>query len=140
MRRPAPRLELPAIDRPTCLPCVRIKQGLCHPQLRESWWDVAHFEPKADLCLGLGIRQAYCSKDEAHSERLLLIGVSEKSRVLYTVFAELADDVVRTSAKRVKKEGILLVHDAPSPASLKAIPVVAAKRRLIISTHPSTTQ
>jgi hypothetical protein len=25
-------------------------------------------------------------------------------------------------AKRVKKEGILLVHDAPSPASLKAIP------------------
>lgn len=25
-------------------------------------------------------------------------------------------------AKRVKKEGILLVHDSPSPASLKAIP------------------
>lgn len=33
-------------------------------------------------------------EDEVHPDRLVLIGVSEKSRVLYTVFAELADDVV----------------------------------------------
>jgi hypothetical protein len=44
--------------------------------------------------------------DEAHPERLVLIGVSEKSRVLYTVFAELADDVVRiiTARKATTRE------------------------------------
>jgi len=39
-------------------------------------------------------------EDEVHPERLVLIGVSEKSRVLYTVFAELADDVVRVISAR----------------------------------------
>jgi uncharacterized DUF497 family protein len=39
-------------------------------------------------------------EDEAHRERLVLIGVSEKSRVLYTVFAELADDVIRIITAR----------------------------------------
>ena len=39
-------------------------------------------------------------EDEVHPERLALIGVSEKSRVLYTVFAELADDVVRIITAR----------------------------------------
>ena len=39
-------------------------------------------------------------EDEVHPERLVLIGVSEKSRVLYTVFAELADDVVRIITAR----------------------------------------
>jgi len=39
-------------------------------------------------------------EDEVHPERLVLIGVSEKSRVLYTVFAELADDVVRIISAR----------------------------------------
>ena len=39
-------------------------------------------------------------EDEAHPERLVLIGVSEKSRVLYTVFAELADEVVRIITAR----------------------------------------
>jgi uncharacterized DUF497 family protein len=36
----------------------------------------------------------------ADPERLALIGVSEKSRVLYTVFAELPDDVVRIITAR----------------------------------------
>jgi len=39
-------------------------------------------------------------EDEVHPNRLVLIGVSEKSRVLYTVFAELADDVVRIITAR----------------------------------------
>ena len=39
-------------------------------------------------------------EDEVHPERLVLIGVSEKSRVLYTVFAELSDDVVRITTAR----------------------------------------
>lgn len=39
-------------------------------------------------------------EDEVHPERLALIGVSEKSRVLYTVFAELADDVLRIITAR----------------------------------------
>ena len=39
-------------------------------------------------------------EDEVHPERLALIGVSEKSRVLYTVFADLADDVVRIITAR----------------------------------------
>ena len=39
-------------------------------------------------------------EDEAHPDRLVLIGASEKSRVLYTVFAELADDVVRIITAR----------------------------------------
>ena len=39
-------------------------------------------------------------EDKVHPERLALIGVSEKSRVLYTVFAELADDVVRIITAR----------------------------------------
>ena len=39
-------------------------------------------------------------EDEVHPERLALIGVSEKSRVLYTVFAELADEVVRIITAR----------------------------------------
>ena len=39
-------------------------------------------------------------EDEVHPERLALIGVSEKSRVPYTVFAELADDVVRIISAR----------------------------------------
>jgi uncharacterized DUF497 family protein len=45
-------------------------------------------------------------EDEVHPERLVLIGVSEKSRGLYTVFAELADDVVRiiTARKATTRE------------------------------------
>ena len=39
-------------------------------------------------------------EDEVHPERLVLVGVSQKSRVLYTVFAELADDVVRIISAR----------------------------------------
>ncbi len=39
-------------------------------------------------------------EDEVHPNRLVLIGVSEKPRVLYTVFAELADDVVRIITAR----------------------------------------
>jgi uncharacterized DUF497 family protein len=39
-------------------------------------------------------------EDEVHPDRLALIGVSEKSRILYTVFAELADDVVRIITAR----------------------------------------
>ncbi|HKY34585.1 MAG TPA: BrnT family toxin [Polyangiaceae bacterium] len=39
-------------------------------------------------------------EDEVHPDRLALIGVSEKSRVLYTVFAELADDVIRIITAR----------------------------------------
>jgi len=39
-------------------------------------------------------------EDEMHPERLVLIGVSDKSRVLYTVFAELTDDVVRIISAR----------------------------------------
>ena len=39
-------------------------------------------------------------EDEVHPDRLVLIGVSQKSRVLYTVFAELADDVVRIITAR----------------------------------------
>ncbi len=39
-------------------------------------------------------------EDEVHPERLALIGVSEESRVLYTVFAERADDVVRIITAR----------------------------------------
>ena len=39
-------------------------------------------------------------EDEVHPNRLVLIGVSEQSRVLYTVFAELADDVVRIITAR----------------------------------------
>ena len=38
--------------------------------------------------------------EEAHPERLVLIAVSEKSRVLYTVFAEVAGDVVRIITAR----------------------------------------
>jgi len=38
-------------------------------------------------------------QDEVHPERLVLIGVSEKPRVL-TVFAELADDIVRIITAR----------------------------------------
>jgi hypothetical protein len=40
------------------------------------------------------------SPRQVHPERLALIGVSAKSRVLYTVFAELADDVIRIVAAR----------------------------------------
>jgi uncharacterized protein len=45
-------------------------------------------------------------EDEVHPDRLALIGVSEKSRVLYTVFAEVADDVVRiiTARKATTRE------------------------------------
>lgn len=39
-------------------------------------------------------------EDIVHPERLALIGVSEKSRVLYTVFAELAGDVIRIITAR----------------------------------------
>jgi len=39
-------------------------------------------------------------EDEAHPERLVLIAVSEKSRVLFTVFAELEVDVVRIITAR----------------------------------------
>lgn len=39
-------------------------------------------------------------EDEVHPERLVLIGVSEKARVIYTVFAELAGDVVRIISAR----------------------------------------
>ena len=39
-------------------------------------------------------------EDEVHPARLVLIGVSEKSRVLYTVFAELARDVIRIITAR----------------------------------------
>jgi uncharacterized protein len=39
-------------------------------------------------------------QDGAHPERLVLIAVSEKSRVLYTVFAEQVDDVVRIISAR----------------------------------------
>jgi len=39
-------------------------------------------------------------EDAAHPERLALIGVSEKSRVLYTVFAEVADDAIRIITAR----------------------------------------
>jgi len=39
-------------------------------------------------------------EDEVHPDRLALIGASEKSRVLYTVFAEVADDVVRIITAR----------------------------------------
>lgn len=39
-------------------------------------------------------------EDEVHPHRLVLVGVSEKSRVLYTVFAELADDVIRIITAR----------------------------------------
>ena len=39
-------------------------------------------------------------EDIAHPERLALIGVSEKSRVLYTVFAELTGDVIRIITAR----------------------------------------
>jgi len=40
-------------------------------------------------------------EDEGHPERLVLVGVSDKSRVLYTVFAELAaDDVVHIISAR----------------------------------------
>jgi hypothetical protein len=53
--------------------------------------------------------------DEAHPERLVLIAVSEKSRVLYTVFAEVAGDVVRiiTARKATTREtGGLSVQEA----------------------------
>jgi uncharacterized DUF497 family protein len=39
-------------------------------------------------------------EDEVHPERLALIAVSEKSRVLYTVFAEMAGDVIRIITAR----------------------------------------
>lgn len=39
-------------------------------------------------------------EDDVHPERLVLIGVSERSRVLYTVFAELAEDVIRIITAR----------------------------------------
>ena len=39
-------------------------------------------------------------EDIEHPERLALIGVSEKSRVLYTVFAELTGDVIRIITAR----------------------------------------
>lgn len=39
-------------------------------------------------------------EDEVHPERLALIGVSEQARVPYTVFAEVADDVVRIITAR----------------------------------------
>ena len=39
-------------------------------------------------------------EDEVHPSRLVLIAVSEKSRVLYTVFAELAADVIRIISAR----------------------------------------
>lgn len=39
-------------------------------------------------------------EDIAHPERLALIGISEKSRVLYTVFAELTGDVIRIITAR----------------------------------------
>ncbi len=44
--------------------------------------------------------------DAAHPERLVLIAVSEKSRVLFTVFAELQADVVRiiTARKATARE------------------------------------
>jgi uncharacterized DUF497 family protein len=38
--------------------------------------------------------------DKAHRERLVLIGVSERDRVLFTVFAEVADDGVRIISAR----------------------------------------
>jgi uncharacterized DUF497 family protein len=45
-------------------------------------------------------------EDEVHPDRLALIGLSEKSRVLYTVFAEVAGDMVRiiTARKATKHE------------------------------------
>ena len=39
-------------------------------------------------------------EDEVHPSRLVLIAVSEESRVLYTVFAELAGDVIRIITAR----------------------------------------
>ena len=39
-------------------------------------------------------------EDEAHPGRLVLIGVSERSRVLYTAFAEVHEDVVRIITAR----------------------------------------
>jgi uncharacterized protein len=39
-------------------------------------------------------------EEEVHPERLILIGVAEKSRVIYTVFAELAGEVVRIISAR----------------------------------------
>ncbi|HXK18553.1 MAG TPA: BrnT family toxin [Polyangiaceae bacterium] len=45
-------------------------------------------------------------EDQVHPTRLVLIAVSEKSRVLYTVFAELTGDVVRiiTARKATRHE------------------------------------
>jgi hypothetical protein len=43
-------------------------------------------------------------EDELHEERLVLIGVSERDRLLFTVYAELADDGIRIiSARRATK-------------------------------------
>lgn len=39
-------------------------------------------------------------EDEAHPERLVLIGVSDKVRVIYTVFAEKVGDVIRIISAR----------------------------------------
>jgi uncharacterized DUF497 family protein len=45
-------------------------------------------------------------EDRAHSERAVLIGVSRRLRVLFTVFVELEEDLVRiiTARKATRKE------------------------------------
>lgn len=44
-------------------------------------------------------------EDRRHAERLVLIGVSTRSRVIFTVYAELYDDGVRIiSARRATRE------------------------------------
>lgn len=44
-------------------------------------------------------------EDRRHAERLVLIGVSTRSRVIFTVYAELANDGVRIiSARRATRE------------------------------------
>jgi hypothetical protein len=60
------------------------------------------------------------STPKQKSQRWLAFGLSahEASEVDFSVYQVKANRF----AKRVKKEGILLVHDGPSAASLKAIP------------------
>lgn len=57
-----------------------------------------------EACTCFADPSALLLDDKAHPERLVLIGVSERDRVLFTVFAELADDGIRIiSARKATK-------------------------------------
>jgi uncharacterized DUF497 family protein len=80
-------------------------------------------------------RRTAAFEDEVHPDRLALIGVSEKSGVLYTVFAEVADDVVRiiTARKATTHERRRYEEEGSSTDSFSSKVPRAARLRCVVS-------